>query len=60
MQRSRVDLPDPRGSDQADDLVIVDHEIDPAEDLEVAEGLADPFDVQGRRGHATPPAWSLR
>ena len=48
--------------DEADDLVLGDHEVDPAQDLELAERLVQALDAQGLGGHlgrrptASPPA----
>ena len=39
----------PRRPDQADDLVLGELEVDPAQDLEVAERLVEALDPEGRR-----------
>src|SRR5262249_26082030 len=47
-------------ADQADDLVLLDHEVDVPEHLDVAEGLAERLDDHGRAHSTTPAAWLRR
>src|SRR5205085_9712352 len=51
-------LAGPRGADQADDLVLVDAQVDAAQHLVPAEGLPQAFEHERR--HRTPPACRLR
>ena len=44
-----------RCADEADDLVLGDHEVDPAQDLELAERLVQALDAQGLGGHLAAP-----
>ena len=52
-------LPGPARSDQADDLMVLDHEVDTAQHLELAEGLPDLVDAN-RLGHGVPRACRRR
>ena len=45
-----------RRADEADDLVLGQLEVDPAQHLELPEGLAQSRDLQRRRAHAALPA----
>src|SRR5205807_6370000 len=65
----QVDAPEQRrlpragGSDQADDLVLADVEVDAAQYLHGAERLVHAFEFQGNRSraHCPPPAlWRRR
>ena len=49
-----------RRPDQAHDLVLVEPEIDPTQNFELAEGLVEPFDEERRLGHAATPATCRR
>ena len=51
-------LPGAGGADQADDLVLGDLQVDPAQDLVLAEGLVQILDLDC--AHASPPACRLR
>ena len=55
MHRRSVDFPEPGGADQADDLVVGDLEVDPAQDLELAEPLVHAVDPDGL-AHTIAPA----
>src|SRR4029077_11238306 len=49
-----------RRTDQADDLVLADIEVDPPQHLELAEGLVEALDQKrtaGGRAHTNLPAW---
>ncbi len=45
-----------RGADEADDLVLVEREIDPAQHLELAERLVEALDERARRVTSATPA----
>ena len=59
MHRSSVDFPDPLAPIRPDDLMVLDHEVDIPQHLELAEGLADAFDAYGF-GHGVAPACRRR
>ena len=63
-QRSSVDLPDPDGPMTQTTSPRVDRQVDAAQHLEVAEGLVQAADLDGRVvGHVVltaPPASALR
>ncbi len=62
-QRRSVDLPGARRADEADDLVLGEREVDPAQHLELSEALVDALEDEcGRlRAHGIPPAsWRRR
>ena len=46
MQRSSVDLPGAGGADDAHDLVLRHRQVDPAQDLELAERFVEPLRPQ--------------
>jgi hypothetical protein len=52
-------LPGSAGADQADDLVIVDDQVDTAQHLEITERFVEPFHAH-RLGHAAPSACRRR
>ena len=54
-QRRSVDLPEPGRADQADDLVLGEREVDPAQHLELAERLVHALEPQSRRLQAPRP-----
>ncbi len=49
-------LPGATRTDQTDDLVVRDLEVDPAQHLQVIEGLPEPLDTERGPGHAVVPA----
>ena len=60
MQRRSVDLPDPDAPMRQTTSCSATHEVDPAQDLELAERLVQALDAQGLGGHLAAPDGARR